>query len=184
MRLRAILASLAIAVASVCCVLSVEHQPGEFDLEETWPRIAASEPIAVRAGPAPAGWRSVEFPAQVFKLDLQDYTRSLVRRVEEALASQNVTLQSRARRWMEFEVVYASILRSEGGFHCVIDFTVRTGNGYVFGHQAREGSPVIDKACDAALSRAAYVSLSDSNVRTYLSRTGKLSGGDPSPEED
>ena len=167
MKIRAILASLAVLAGFAGCS-TLHHKPEEFDLEESWPRVTASGPIAVRAGPAPAGWRSVELPVQVFKLDLQDYTRSLVQRVEEALASQNIAIQSGAQSWIEFEVVYAAILRGENAFHCVIDFTVRTGNGYVFGHQAREESPMIGKACDAALSRAAYVSLNDSNVRTYL----------------
>ncbi len=168
MKIRAILASLAVLAASVGCASTLDHKPEEFDLEESWPRVTASAPIAVRAGPAPAGWRSVRLPALVFRLDLQDYTRSLVRRVEEALASQNVAIQSGAQSWMELEVVYATILRGENKFHCVIDFTVRTGNGYVFGHQARERSWRADKACDAALSRAAYAALNDSSVLTYL----------------
>ncbi len=168
MKIRAILASLAVLAGFAGCS-TLHHKPEEFDLEESWPRVTASGPIAVSAGPAPAGWRSVELPVQVFKLDLQDYTRSLVQRVEEALASQNVAIQSGAQSWIELEVVYVAILLGEHAFHyCVIDFTVRTGNGYVFGHQARERSWQTDKACDAALSRAAYVSLNDSSVRSYL----------------
>jgi hypothetical protein len=167
-KIRAILASLAVLAASVGCALTLDHKPEEFDLEESWPRVTASGPIAVRAGPAPAGRRSVELPALVFKLDLQDYTRSLVQRVEEALASQSVAIQSGAQRWIELEVVYANILHDGDRFHCVIDFTVRTGNGYVFGHQVRERNSWVDRACNAALSRAAYVSLNDWSVRTYL----------------
>jgi hypothetical protein len=155
--------------ASLGCAFTFEHRPEEFDLDEPWPRLTAGEPIAVRAGPAPAGWRSIELPALVFKLDLQVYTHSLVRRVEQALVSQNVATRSDSQRWMELDVVYATILRGGGdGYDCVVDFTVRTGDGYVFGHQARERSVFIEKACNAALSRAAYVALNDPNVRAYL----------------
>jgi len=55
------------------------------------------------------------------------------------------------------------------GWHCVIDFTMRAGNGYVRGHQARDMSGLSSKrACNAALSEAAAASLRDPRVQEYL----------------
>ena len=88
-------------------------------------------------------------------------------RVRAALEKQGVAVESGAPTAVEIEVVYANIL-PQMRYHCVVDFTVRAGNGYVRGHQARDKSGNPKKACNAALSRAAFELLADELLQRYL----------------
>ena len=100
-------------------------------------------------------------------VDLQEYSGALAHRVREALSSQGAALAPEAPTVVAVEVVYVNILPQMRN-HCVVDFTVRAGNGYVRGHQARDKSGNPKKACDAALSRAALELLADEQLQSYL----------------
>jgi hypothetical protein len=160
--------AITILVAAAALSGCVTPSPEDPAREENWPKVASTVPIAVLAGPAAAGPRSIAVSIVDLQIDLADFTHSLNERIEEALTTQGVTIQPEAQRWVELEVVYANLLRDSPDLFCVIDFTVRTRDGYVFGHQARERGWSVERACDAALSRAALVTLRDSNVRRYL----------------
>jgi hypothetical protein len=109
----------------------------------------------------------IDLPGRKMTVDLQEHTEALVERVRAALADQGVTVAPEAPITMELEVVYVNIL-PQMRFHCLVDFTVRAGNGYVRGHQARDKSGNAEKACNAALSRAAFELLADEQVQRYL----------------
>ena len=163
------LSGLGWALVTLGCAYTVEHVPRPYELGDPWPRVAASAPVQMRVGASPSGWQAIDLPAQVFRLDLREYNQSLVGQIEAVLADQDVKLDPQAERWLEIDVVHASILRGgENRFHCVIDFTVRTGDGYVFGHQTRGRSLFPERACNAALSMSAYVTLTDPRVRSHL----------------
>ena len=81
--------------------------------------------------------------------------------------ARGVAVEPEAPTAIEIEVVYANILPQMQN-HCVVDFTVRAGNGYVRGHQARDKSGNPQKACNAALSRAVFELLADEQVQRYL----------------
>lgn len=146
---------------------TIQHTPKDYDLGEPWPGVTASGPVSVRTGNAPAGRFTIDLPGQSMTIDLQEYTEALAQRVRKALSEQGVATEPEAARVIEVEVVYANIL-PQMRFHCVVDFTVRTGDGYVRGRQARDKSGNPQKACNAALSRAAFELLGDERVRRYL----------------
>ena len=126
-----------------------------------------SGPVSVRSGNAVAGSFTIDLTGQKMTVDLQEYTEALVSRVRAALADQGVAVEPDAPTAVEIEVVYANILPTMR-YHCVVDFTVRAGNGYVQGHQARDKSGNPQKACNAALSRAAFEMLADEQLQRYL----------------
>ena len=147
--------------------MTINHTPEEFELDEPWPIVRSSGPVAVRGGNAPEGRFTIDLPGPQMTVDLQEYTEALVQRVREALSGQGTAIESDAATIIEIEVVYANILLQMRA-NCVVDFTVRAGNGYVRGHQARAGSRKLQKACDAALSRAAFELLADEQIQRYL----------------
>jgi hypothetical protein len=151
---------------------TLHHTPKSFELDEPWPSLTASEPVAVRLGDAPSGKRTIKLAGQSMTLDLREYTRALVERVEAALTAQGVAVASGATKNIELEVTHANILPGAGNNHCVVDFTVRTSGGYVKGLQARAESMDPQKACNAALSRAALTCVSDAQFRAYLASGG------------
>lgn len=153
-------------VLSAC---TIHHRPKDFELDEPWPALAVSGPVDVRAGDALPGMRSIALAGQTFTLDLSEYTDALVERVAEALAAQGTPPRDGAGKSVELEVVYANILPGAGPSHCVVDFTLRTANGYVRGLQARAVSYDPQKACNAALSKAALACLRDDGLQAYLS---------------
>jgi len=144
--------------------------PKPFELEDAWPRIATAGDVAVRAGAAPSGRHVLKVSGSSFTVDYAEFTASLVARTRQALNEQGAELSEAAQRSIEVEVVYVSILPGAGRFHCVIDFTLRTGDGYVRGLQARANSWRTDNACNAALSESALVALRDGHVASYLAR--------------
>ena len=151
---------------SVGCA-TINHTPKDYDLAESWPTVRTSGPVAVRGGNAPAGRFTIDLAGQSMTVDLQEYTEALVQRVQEALSGQGGAVEPDAATAIEIEVVYANIL-PQMRYHCVVDFTVRAGNGYVRGHQARDKSGNPQKACNAALSRAAFELLADEQLQRYL----------------
>jgi len=68
---------------------------------------------------------------------------------------------------LEVSVVYVNVL-PQRTYYCVVDVTVRAGNGYVRGHQSRDKSGNPQKACNAAHSREAFRLLSDPLLQSYL----------------
>jgi hypothetical protein len=153
-------------LCSVGCV-TINHTPKDYELNEPWPTVRSSGPVAVRSGNAPEGRFTIKLAGQSMTVDLQEYTDALVQRVQEALSEQGVAVEPNAATAIEIEVVYANILPQMRA-QCVVDFTVRAGSGYVRGHQARHHSGNPQKACNAALSRAAFVLLADEQLQRYL----------------
>jgi len=151
---------------SAGCV-TIAHTPKDYGLDEAWPTGKTSGAADVRSGNAAAGRFTIDLPGQAMTLDLQEYTEAIVNRVRAALAAQGVAVEPDAPTAVEIEVVYANILPTMQ-YHCVVDFTVRAGNGYVRGHQARDTSGNPQKACNAALSRAAFELLADDQLQLYL----------------
>ncbi len=146
---------------------TIVHTPKDYKLDESWPTVKTSGPVAVRSGNAVAGRFTIDLPGRSMTVDLREYTEALVHRVRAALAKQGVAVEPGAPTAVEIEVVYANIL-PQMRYHCVVDFTVRAGNGYVRGHQARDKSGNPKKACNAALSRAAFELLADEQLQRYL----------------
>jgi hypothetical protein len=147
---------------------STTYQPKDFDLDEPWPPLTSTGPVAVRVVEAPLQEQSLALPGETLKFELRDYTRALADRIEEALETQGIAVEPGAGKVIEVEVVYADIL-THGRSHCIVDVTLRTADGYVRGHQARAKSGFVKKACNAALSKAALACLSDPQLRAYLS---------------
>ena len=143
------------------------HTPKDFGLDEPWPTVKSVGPVEVRAGNAAAGRFEIKLPGRSMTVDLQEYTEALVHRVRAALTEQGIAVEAGAPTAVEIEVVYANIL-PQMRFHCVVDFTVRAGDGYVRGHQARAKSGSPQKACNAALSEAALEVLADQLLQRYL----------------
>ena len=160
-----LLSALTLLISTGCG--TIVHTPKNFGLEEPWPATNARGPVDVRSGDAAAGRFEITLPGRSMTVDLQEYTEALVSRVRAALTEQGVAIQAEAPIAVEIEVVYANIL-PQMRFHCVVDFTVRAGNGYVRGHQARAKSGQPKKACDAALSQAALEMLGDESLQRYL----------------
>ena len=146
---------------------TIAHTPKDYELDDSWPTVRTNGPVAVRSGNAAAGRFTIELPGRSMTVDLQEYTEALVHRVRAALAEQGVAVEPGAPTAIEIEVVYTNIL-PQMRYHCVVDFTVRAGNGYVRGHQARDKSVNPQKACNAALSRAAFELLADELLQQYL----------------
>ena len=146
---------------------TIVHTPKDHEFDEPWPTVKTSRPVAVRSGNAVAGRFTIDLPGRSMTVDLREYTEALVQRVRAALANQGVAVEPGAPTAIEIEVVYANIL-PQMRYHCVVDFTVRAGNGYVRGHQARDKSGNPKKACNAALSRAAFELLADELLQQYL----------------
>jgi len=166
MRIRHCLLILLLLLFSAGCA-TITHTPKDYELDESWPTVKTSGPVAVRSGNAPAGRFTIDLAGQSMSVDLQEYTEALVHRVQAALSGQGVVVEPEAPTAIEIEVVYANILPQMRN-HCVVDFTVRAGNGYVRGHQARDQSGNPQKACNAALSRAAFELLADEQLQRYL----------------
>lgn len=162
-----VLAWVLVAVALGACT-TTHLAPKDFELEEPWPRLTANGSVAVTAGQARAGLFTIELPAQKLSLDLTELADSLAERVRRALRAQGISIRPDGSKTLELEVVYTNVLPGSGRFHCVVDFTVRAGSGYVRGHQAREASYDPKKACNAALSRAALELLADPRIQDYL----------------
>jgi hypothetical protein len=146
---------------------TIVHTPKDYELDDSWPTVKTSGPVAVSSGNAVAGRFTIDLPGRSMTVDLQEYTEALMHRVRSALAEQGIAVESGAPTAIEIEVVYANIL-PQMRYHCVVDFTVRAGNGYVRGHQARDKSGNPKKACNAALSRAAFELLADELLQQYL----------------
>lgn len=146
---------------------TIAHTPKDYKLDEPWPTVKTSGPVAVRGGNAAPGRFTIDLPGRKMTIDLQEYTAALVHRVQTALADQGIAVEPEAPTAVEIEVVYVNIL-PQMRFHCVVDFTARAANGYVRGHQARDKSGNPEKACNAALSRAALELLADDQLRSYL----------------
>jgi hypothetical protein len=146
---------------------TIVHTPKDYELDDSWPTVKTSGPVAVSSGNAAAGRFTIDLPGRSMTVDLREYTEALVQRVRAALANQGVAVEPGAPTVVEIEVVYANIL-PQMRYHCVVDFTVRAGNGYVRGHQARDKSGNPKKACNAALSRAAVELLADELLQQYL----------------
>jgi len=166
------LRGLALALASPALggCLTTHLEPKELSLDEPPPAVGASGSVSVVAGPAAPGLFTIELAGQKVTLDRVELTEALVERVEALLRDQGASIAQDGTKTLELEVVYTNILPG-GRNHCVVDVTVRTGNGYARGHQARETSADPTKACRAALSRAAYEILLDREVRDYLAST-------------
>ena len=146
---------------------TMAHTPKDFELDEPWPTVKTSGPVAVRSGNAAAGRFEIKLPGRSMTVDLREYTEALVQRVRVALAEQEIAVEAGAPTAVEIEVIYVNIL-PQMRFHCVVDFTVRAGNSYVRGHQARAKSGNPKKACNAALSHAAFEMLADDLLQRYL----------------
>jgi hypothetical protein len=146
---------------------TITHTPKDYEFDEPWPTVRSSGPVAVRSGNAREGRFTIDLAGRSMTVDLQEYTEALVQRVQEALSEQGVAVEPDAATAIEIEVVYANILPQMRN-NCVVDFTVRAGNGYVRGHQARQKSGNPQKACNAALSRAAFELLADEQLQRYL----------------
>lgn len=157
---------LLLALLSAGCS-TIAHTPKDYELEEAWPTVPTSAPVTVRSTSTPTERFTIKLAGQSMSVDLQEYSDALVQRVRDALSSQGATLAPDAPAVIEVEVVYVNILPQMRN-HCVVDFTVRTGSGYVRGHQARHESSNPQKACDAALSRAAFELLADKKIQSYL----------------
>ena len=171
------------AIARVCfvsmlvaCAAPSAHVPSDFGLEGGWPAASSPTPVQVRAADVWARELETALAGTSFVIDLRVYTRALADRVGEALASQRIALDPGAPKSLELEVVYARILPGAGNTHCLIDYTVRAGDGYVHGHQARAFSTDTAKACNAALSEAA-ATCRDPKVLAYLA--APISPGSP-----
>ena len=172
------------AIARVCtvsllvaCASPSAHVPKDFELDEGWPAASSPTPVQVRAADVSPRELETALAGTSFVIDLRTYTQALADRVGEALASQGVALAPGAPRSLELEVVYARILPGAGNMHCLIDYTVRAGDGYVHGLQARAFSIDAGKACNAALSEAAASCLRDPQVLAYLA--APISAGSP-----
>jgi hypothetical protein len=151
-----------------CGLGTIVHTPKDYKLDEPWPTVKTSGPVAVRSGNAAAGRFAIDLPMRSMTVDLREYTEALVHRVRAALVKQGVAVEPGAPTAIEIEVVYVNILE-QMRYHCVVDFTVRAANGYVRGHQARDESGTNPpKACNAALSRAAFELLNDEVLQRYL----------------
>ena len=146
---------------------TIVHTPKDYELDDPWPTVKTIRPVAVRGGNAAAGRFTIDLPGRSMTVDLREYTEALVHRVRAALADQGVAVEPEAPTAIEIEVVYTNSL-PQMRYHCVVDFTVRAGNGYVRGHQARDKSGNPKKACNAALSRAAFELLADELLQQYL----------------
>jgi hypothetical protein len=158
---------IAIALLFNAGCMTLNHTPKDFELEEPWPTLKASGPVAVRSGEAVAGRFEIKLAGATMTVDLQEYTDAVVERVRAALTEQGIAVDDGAPTAVEIEVVYTNIL-PQMSFHCIVDFTVRADNGYVRGHQARANSRLVNKACNAALSQAAYELLGDEVIQQYL----------------
>ena len=148
--------------------MTLDHTPKDFELEAAWPAVDVQGGVSVQSGTAEAGKFTIDLAGANMTVDRQEYTDALVARVVAVLAQQGATLEGDVQKSLELLVVYVNILPGAGRFHCVIDFTVRAGDGYVRGHQARANSMSIDRACNAALSEAALACLSDPQLQEYL----------------
>jgi len=157
-----------LALALIVGCATIHHTPSDFELEGDRPVVNASGSVSVEAADLPSQKFSIDLPGQTLTVDLREHTDAIVDRVRAALLAQGVRLEPQASKSLEIEAVYTNILPGAGRFHCVVDFTVRAGNGYVRGHQARDESYDARKACNAALSRAAFECLSDREIRDYL----------------
>ena len=166
MRIGHVIPMVLLANFSAGCA-TVAHTPKDYELDEVWPIVKTSGPLTVRSGNAPTERFTIKLAGQSMTVDLQEYSEALAHRVREALSSQGAALTPEAPTVVEVEVVYVNILPQMRN-HCVVDFTVRAGNGYVRGHQARDKSGNPKKACDAALSRAALELLADEQLQSYL----------------
>ena len=166
MRIRPCLLIASVLLFNAGCA-TLDHTPKDFKLEEPWPTLRASGPVAVHSGDAVAGRFEIKLAGASMTVDLQEYSEALVDRVRTALTSQGITVEEGAPTTVEIEVIYTNILPQMRN-HCVVDFSVRAGNGYVRGHQARANSGNPQKACNAALSQAAFVLLADEVIQEYL----------------
>ena len=154
-------------LAALGCA-TIDHTPKDFELDRAWPPIHVQGDVSIRPGRAEAGRFEIDLAGASMTIDRQEYTDSLAERIEAALQQQGATIERSASKSLELVVVYVNILPGAGRFHCVVDFTVRAGDGYVRGHQARANSMSLEKACNAALSEAAFACLGDSHLREYL----------------
>jgi hypothetical protein len=166
MKLGGCLLTLLVLLFNVGCG-TIVHTPKDFELDQPWPTVKAKRPVEVRNGNAVAGRFEIALPGRSMTVDLQEYTESLADRVRAELTRQGVSIETGAPTTVEIEVVYVNIL-PQMRFHCVVDFTLRAGNGYVRGHQARAKSGNPQKACNAALSEAAVKLLADGLLQDYL----------------
>jgi hypothetical protein len=150
------------------CSTTLDHTPSAFDLEDPPPRFASAGPVSIQSAIARPQRFEIVLPVQSMTVSMQEYTDALVERIIRLLEDQGAAVVADSEPSAEVEVVYVNILPGAGSFQCVVDFTVRTGDGYVRGHQARHQSWSAEKACNAALSRAAYVFLSDVELMRRL----------------
>ena len=99
-----------------------------------------------------------------FDVNLDQFSEQLAALVAESLEKSGATIGS-GDRSMKIQVVYMDYM-FQGP--CIFDYTVRLGNGDVFGQQATGPSKMFTTACTRALESAAQNILLDARIVAYL----------------
>ena len=102
---------------------TIVHTPKDYELDDPWPTVKTSRPVAVRGGNAAAGRFTIDLPGRSMTVDLREYTEALVQRVRAALANQGVAVEPGAitttdgRRFEAFTDGTASSATTEPDTH-------------------------------------------------------------------
>lgn len=129
------------------------------DLSQQW-----SGDVSVTPGYAVDPLSRFNANGVTFDVNLDQFSEQLAELVAESLAKSGATIGP-SDRTMEIQVVYLDFL-FQGP--CLVDYSVRLGNGDVFGQQAAAPSKIFTTACARALEQAVQEILRDSRTITYL----------------
>jgi hypothetical protein len=100
----------------------------------------------------------------LFEANLDRFSEQLAGLVAESLEKSGTALGAGGGS-LEIQVVYLDFM-FQGP--CIVDSTVRLGNGAVFGLQATGASKLYDRACARALEAAVRQILGDPRTTAYL----------------
>jgi hypothetical protein len=104
------------------------------------------------------------------RVNYNQYTEIVLSLVKNELRNKGVQVSRYGSKEIEVAVVDLQILPAAGTFRCFINYTVRTGDGYMHGNEAVGASWNYQTAIDAAVASAAVGVLNNENVLDYLEK--------------
>lgn len=148
---------------------SIHLKPQDFEMKEfSVPDLHNIQPVTIQSRIIGAKDRSLSLPGStIATVNEDEFTEVLVKRLKSIIEGKNVSIESRAKKSIEIQVVRVSIQPDRTMF-CVIDFNRKLGDGEFYGFQSRSKHWSFITSCDNALRQAAIDTLADQDTIRYL----------------
>jgi hypothetical protein len=131
--------------------------------------LKASGPIQFQNIQSTTAERDLRVPPYTVKVNLYQYTESVIRLIRRALEEKGISFSNNAEKVVRLAVIDVTMVPLAGGrFRCALNLTVETALTGPKGMEASARSWNFQKAIDYAIADAAVLILNNEEIGKYL----------------